>query len=79
MLPYRRALTPPPSTGGLWASRSRAGQIVRAGFFAPLATGGLIKAWTGAAWASRPVKVWLGSAWVQKPLKRWNGSAWVMA
>lgn len=36
----------------------------------------LLKAWTGSAWAYKPLKVWTGAAWVIKPLKRWTGTAW---
>lgn len=38
---------------------------------------GLVKVWTGSAWAEKPAKYWNGSAWIQKPARYWNGSAWV--
>lgn len=41
------------------------------------APAGRAKAWSGSAWAVKPVKVWSGSAWVTKPVKVWNGSAWI--
>jgi hypothetical protein len=37
---------------------------------------GILKRWTGSAWAKAKLKVYAGT-WVEKPLKRWTGSAWV--
>ncbi len=36
---------------------------------------GILKRWTGAAWAKAKLMVYTGT-WVQKPLKRWDGSEW---
>lgn len=65
-----------------WWRRGIAGRVLRAEFFGPPPvppTGGLIKVWTGSAWAEKPVKVWTGSAWATKPVRHWTGSAWVPA
>ena len=40
---------------------------------------GRMKAWSGQAWAEKPVRVWTGSGWQEKPVKVWNGSEWVPA
>ena len=37
---------------------------------------GVLKRWTGSAWAPEPLKTWLGGTWQAKPLKRWDGTAW---
>ncbi len=71
-------------TGGneIWFRQNEAGVIVNTEFFgvtAPVGTEGYINAWTGSAWALKPVKVWTGSAWVQKPVKFWNGTSWALA
>lgn len=65
----------------IWFRDTQAGQIARNEFFGAPSTGtaGYINAWTGSAWALKPVKVWTGSAWVQKPVKFWNGTSWALA
>lgn len=40
---------------------------------------GLVRAWEGGAWISKPVKVWDGSSWISKPLKFHDGSSWAAA
>ena len=62
----------------LW-DRGPAGSIVTTEFFAPSpGLGGLLRVWTGNAWAVRAVNVWSGAAWAQKSIKWWTGTEWVL-
>lgn len=45
----------------------------------PPSRSGLMKVWTGSAWAQHPVKVWTGTAWVAHPAKGWDGTQWTAA
>lgn len=64
----------------LLAEDSFAADLMDEEFLAdPPAGTGLVKVWTGSAWAEKPAKVWTGSAWVTKPVKFWTGSAWEAA
>jgi hypothetical protein len=37
---------------------------------------GILKRWTGGAWAKEPLKTYVGGTWQSKPLYFWDGSAW---
>lgn len=55
--------------------------ITLRGFGAPVAAPaviyyGILKRWTGGAWAPAPLKTYVGGAWQAKPLSWWNGSDW---
>ena len=45
----------------------------------PPVAGGLLKYWTGSAWAAKTLKAWNGSAWQAGLLKFWNGASWQLS
>lgn len=59
----------------------RGALILPAEYFdtAPPSSGGLLKYWTGSAWAAKTMKAWNGSAWVPGLLKFWNGASWELS
>jgi len=42
-----------------------------------IAAGYLLKYYTGATWAQKPLKYYTGSAWATKPLKVYTGTEWI--
>lgn len=73
---YRRA---PRLTLGNMVSNGGSSQLVADDFF-EAGTGpvyaGILRRWTGTAWAKAPLRHWTGSAWVDAVLQFWTGSAW---